>query len=210
MRDDVADQGSPQEEVDPLPLARGRRIFKPYEQFIDILWDNTGRYRICPTKHYRRKDAERHARHLTRLIQKGQSSVVDPDVVPPTLPRGRTPVNRFPVPGLSDEVWRLIREMYGGRCYYCGKGGKKLQREHRVPLARGGGNDISNIVPSCQPCYRRKGILTDDEFFKLLEDEFAYRPAEDGDTQLPPVRPFPGEVNAEGKALRCPSGPGIK
>lgn len=189
----------------PYFSARGRRIFRPYEEFIDILWDNAGRYRVCPTKHRRRKDAERHAKQLSRSIQKGRSSVVLTDVLPPTLPSGRTPVNRVPVPGLSDDVWRLIREMYDGRCYYCGKGGKKLQREHRVPLARGGSNDISNIVPSCEACNRRKGILTDDEFFKLLEDEFVYRPGDDAEADpSPPGRPFPGEVDADGKVVLVP------
>jgi 5-methylcytosine-specific restriction endonuclease McrA len=189
----------------PYISGRGRRIFRPYEEFIDILWDSAGRYRVCTRKHRHRKDAERHAKQLTRSIQKGRGTVVLTDVVPPTLRRGRTPVIRVPVPGLNDAVWRLIREMYDGRCYYCGKGGKKLHREHRVPLARGGGNDISNIVPSCEPCNRRKGILTDDEFFKLLEDEFAYRTAaDDGSDAEPPLRPFPGEVAVDGKAIRVP------
>jgi len=192
----------------PYLSARGRRIFRPYEEFIDILWDSSGRYRVCTRKHRRRKDAERHAKQLTRSIQKGRGTVVLTDVVPPTLGRGRTPVNRVPVPGLSSPVWRLIREMYDGRCYYCGKGGKKLHKEHRVPLARGGANDISNIVPSCEPCNRRKGILTDDEFFKLLEDEFAYRPAGDDSDPEPPRRPFPGEVAADAKAVRVPVGRG--
>ena len=55
----------------PYFSARGRRIFRPYEEFIDILWDDSGRYRICTRKHRRRKEAERHARHLTRAVQKG-------------------------------------------------------------------------------------------------------------------------------------------
>lgn len=114
-------------------------------------------------------------------------------------------MNRVPVPGLSGAVWRLIREMYEGRCYYFGEGGKKLHKEHRIPLALGGANDISNIVPSCEFCSRRKGILTDDEFFKLLENEFAYQPPSDeGLDYTPPRRPFPGEVAADGKAVRVP------
>ena len=77
-------------------------------------------------------------------------------------------MNRTPIVGMSVDVWRFIREMYDSRCYYCGKGGARLQMEHRIPLARGGNNDISNIVPACESCNRRKGIMTDDEFFKLL------------------------------------------
>jgi hypothetical protein len=72
-------------------------------------------------------------------------------------------------------------------------------------LARGGANDISNIVPSCEPCNRRKGILTDDEFFKLLEDEFLYRLGGRNEVEaITPRRPFPGEIRSDGKAVRVP------
>jgi 5-methylcytosine-specific restriction endonuclease McrA len=77
--------------------------------------------------------------------------VILTDVVPPKLPRFRTPVDRQPVLGLDATVWRFLREMWDNRRYYCGKGGGNLQREHRIPLARGGDNDISNIVPACGP-----------------------------------------------------------
>jgi hypothetical protein len=92
--------------------------------------------------------------------------------------------------------------MYGNRCYYCGRGGGKLQKEHRVPLARGGDNYISNIVPSCESCNRRKGIRTDDEFFKLLADEHDYSPA--GSDSDSPSRPFPGVVADDGSIIRIP------
>ncbi len=176
----------------PYVSARGRRIFRPYEEFIDILWDSSGRYRVCTRKHRRRKDAERHAKQAHPVAperQRHRGADRRSAAYAPTRSNAREPGARA---GLSDAVWRLIREMYDGRCYYCGKAGKKLHKEHRVPLARGGSNDISNIVPSCEPCNRRKGILTDDEFFKLLEDEFAYRPTADDDSNAaPPRRPFP-------------------
>jgi hypothetical protein len=68
----------------------------------------------------------------------------------------------------------IPQEIWGNRCYYCGKAGGNLQREHRIPLARGGDNHISNIVPACGPCNRAKSTLTDDEYFTLLADRFAY------------------------------------
>ena len=43
-----------------------------------------------------------------------------------------------------------------------------------MPLARGGTNHIDNIVPACPICNRRKGTLTDQEYFKLLADEREY------------------------------------
>jgi len=189
----------------PRFSTRGRRIFIPYEVFYDIEWDEVDRFNFCKVKHTRRKDAERCAKRTVRRIQKGRSAVVLTLVVRPTLSASRTRVERVPVPGLNDDVWRFMKEMYKNRCYYCDRGGIKLQREHRIPLARGGDNHLSNIVPACEPCNRRKGILTDDEYFKLLADEHDYRPstATDG-TSGPPSPPLPVEVGLDGKAVKVP------
>jgi hypothetical protein len=104
-------------------------------------------------------------------------------------------------------VWRFLREIWGNRCYYCGKAGGNLQREHRIPLARGGDNHISNIVPACGPCNRAKSTLTDDEYFKLLADRFAYGGADgtSADGASEPSRPFPGPVSLDGDVVRVPN-----
>lgn len=185
----------------PYFSRRGRRIFRPYVEYHDIIWDEEGRFRICPRKHGRRKDAERCAARAVRDLQLRREVAYLTDVVAPKLPGGRTPVNRTPILGMSPDVWRLIREMYGNRCYYCGRGGGRLQMEHRVPLARNGKNDISNIVPACERCNREKGIRTDDEYFKLLVDRWEYV-GEDGVPR--PSRPFPGQVSPDGLAVRVP------
>lgn len=57
-------------------------------------------------------------------------------------------------------VWQGILAAFGYRCAYCGADDLRLEREHRVPRAKGGSDDESNIVPACGPCNRRKG--TDD------------------------------------------------
>ncbi len=59
--------------------------------------------------------------------------------------------------------WRALVERHGARCAYCGGEGP-LEIEHRVPLSRGGTNDISNIVPACRGCNARKHDKTDEEF----------------------------------------------
>jgi 5-methylcytosine-specific restriction endonuclease McrA len=138
-----------------------------------------------------------------RRLQKGRSTTVLTSVVRPKLSASRSRVERVPVPGLNDDVWRFMREMYKNRCYYCDRGGIKLQREHRTPLARGGDNHLSNIVPACEPCNRRKGILTDDEYFKLLADEYEYQSSSEADGQTdPPIAPLPGEVGLDGKDVK--------
>jgi 5-methylcytosine-specific restriction endonuclease McrA len=49
-------------------------------------------------------------------------------------------------------------ERQKARCYYCKvKLGKVYHADHIVPLARGGTNDISNIVLACPTCNLRKG-----------------------------------------------------
>lgn len=53
---------------------------------------------------------------------------------------------------------------YGGRCAYCGERPDSLTVDHVVPFARGGTNEIDNIVPACSPCNRLKGTQTAVEF----------------------------------------------
>jgi 5-methylcytosine-specific restriction endonuclease McrA len=66
-----------------------------------------------------------------------------------------------------DQVSALC-ESRGHRCFYCNQK-RKLEAEHRVPLCRGGSNDISNIVPACKSCNSRKGRLTAEEYLARKE-----------------------------------------
>ena len=186
----------------PYFSRRGHRIFRHYSVYYDTVWDLAGRYCICPKSHQRHKDASHCASTTIRSLQLKRPTAFLTDVVPPKLHRNRTPVVRTPIVGMNNDVWRFIREMYGNRCYYCDKSGGRLQKEHRIPLARGGDNDISNIVPACESCNRRKSILTDDEFFKLLADKWDYSGTDEDGAR--PARPFPGEVSTDGRVLRVP------
>lgn len=56
-------------------------------------------------------------------------------------------------------------------CYYCGcalvdTSHHPQQRtlEHKIPLARGGTNEISNLTAACKTCNDRKGSSTAEEF----------------------------------------------
>jgi len=64
--------------------------------------------------------------------------------------------------------WAEVVRGFKGRCAYCGTAGR-LERDHVIPLRRGGTNDISNIVPACPSCNRRKAGRTDVEF-RAAED----------------------------------------
>lgn len=55
----------------------------------------------------------------------------------------------------TTEEWLEVRNSYG-RCVYCNKEVDNLETDHVVPLAGGGTNDISNIVPACKSCNTSK------------------------------------------------------
>jgi len=63
----------------------------------------------------------------------------------------------------TSEEFRLLCEVHGGRCFYCTQV-LPLGPDHKVPLSRGGSNDIDNIVPACKSCNSRKRDKTLEEF----------------------------------------------
>ncbi len=71
---------------------------------------------------------------------------------------------RLPIADLTGAAWESMKQAYGYRCAYCGEVSAVLQKEHKIPLSRGGSNAAANIVPSCPRCNLRKGSLTDAEF----------------------------------------------
>lgn len=60
--------------------------------------------------------------------------------------------------------WEMLKASCGWCCAYCGCRPNRLSKDHKIPLARGGSDDIANIAPACLPCNRRKHAKTADEF----------------------------------------------
>lgn len=57
------------------------------------------------------------------------------------------------------EKFRLL----GNVCFYCGSAGP-ITIDHDIPLARGGGDGIENILPACRPCNSSKNASTSLQF----------------------------------------------
>lgn len=55
--------------------------------------------------------------------------------------------------------WTALKEKWGNRCAYCGAV-RPLTVDHVHPLARGGTNYITNILPACKPCNCAKKAKT--------------------------------------------------
>ena len=73
----------------------------------------------------------------------------------------------------ADELNALF-EQQEGFCFYCGKllfGSFEtaFHVEHKVPLSRGGSNNIDNIALSCAKCNLSKHTKTHDEFLNELK-----------------------------------------
>lgn len=65
--------------------------------------------------------------------------------------------------------WEAKLVLYKGRCHWCGKKIKGVTHaDHVIPLARGGTNYISNLVPSCAPCNLSKHARLPHEFMGRL------------------------------------------
>lgn len=69
----------------------------------------------------------------------------------------------------ATEFRALVHE-HAGRCAYCAEE-TRLGPDHRTPLARGGTNEIANILPACPRCNRRKHTLTEREYRVRLLNE---------------------------------------
>lgn len=52
----------------------------------------------------------------------------------------------------------ILYKQSRGLCWWCGKRliDKKYHIDHRVPLSRGGSDDVSNLCISCPDCNRKK------------------------------------------------------
>jgi hypothetical protein len=67
---------------------------------------------------------------------------------------------------LTLKEWQEIKKQYKNCCAYCNKFSQRLEKDHVIPLAKGGAHVKDNIVPACRTCNAKKGA-------KLLNDYLA-------------------------------------
>jgi 5-methylcytosine-specific restriction endonuclease McrA len=65
-----------------------------------------------------------------------------------------------------------ILERQNRLCVYCESDiSETYEVDHRMPIAKGGTNDPSNLQMLCRPCNRRKSDIHPDEYERLLKVE---------------------------------------
>lgn len=60
--------------------------------------------------------------------------------------------------------WIRAKEYFGYKCAYCGKQGA-LTKEHVVPVSKGGGFTVDNIIPACPRCNYSKNNRDLEEWY---------------------------------------------
>lgn len=82
--------------------------------------------------------------------------------------RDRLKNNRDSV-GVSDRDWSRILRRHRHCCAYCGEASGALQRDHVIPLSRGGRDAIGNVLPACPDCNHSKANRLITEWRLYLE-----------------------------------------
>jgi 5-methylcytosine-specific restriction endonuclease McrA len=67
--------------------------------------------------------------------------------------------------------WLAIQEAFGWACAYCGIDSVPMTMDHVIPIANGGHDTASNIVPACLSCNSRKNNRSAEEFRAELARE---------------------------------------
>lgn len=72
---------------------------------------------------------------------------------------------------------KRIYQKTKGHCYLCGEfvDFDVYQIEHRIPLAKGGTNDFSNLFPSCPCCNSMKNSIYPEELLEKITQIFMYQ-----------------------------------
>jgi 5-methylcytosine-specific restriction endonuclease McrA len=109
--------------------------------------DNPEKYRSADAKRWRE---HKDKRTLNNFIQRAK----------------RHGVRLYCTPG----EWLALLKQFDFRCFYCHIELTKKTRtfDHKLPLSRGGTNEIENLVPCCRRCNYRKGTKTVEEFLIII------------------------------------------
>lgn len=126
-------------------------------------WSKAHNGQRCDQENARRRANRAHYRDLERQYRKANPE-------PYRLLVARRRALRANAPGSHTlQEWREKCALFANLCAYCGRGDVLLARDHKIPLTRGGSDDIANIVPACGSCNSRKGARTDREYLAALE-----------------------------------------
>jgi 5-methylcytosine-specific restriction endonuclease McrA len=71
---------------------------------------------------------------------------------------------------LTVSQWKNTVNYFNNKCAYCQKANWSLL-EHFIPTVLGGGTTVSNVVPACESCNRRKYNLHPDQVTSIRKSD---------------------------------------
>ena len=70
---------------------------------------------------------------------------------------------------LTLDEWEDTLEYFDYSCAYCGVSDDNLGKEHVIPIVKGGGYTVDNIIPACQSCNSSKHTTDLEEWYVSYE-----------------------------------------
>lgn len=101
-------------------------------------------------KTYKRKPTEK--RLKSTRVTKAAWRKANPDKWKEQKARRRA---KFKGSGVPAEEWEKLVAQYAGKCAYCPADWDTV--DHVIPVSRGGGHCVENVVPACRRCNSSKG-----------------------------------------------------
>jgi 5-methylcytosine-specific restriction endonuclease McrA len=143
-----------------------RRVWQPQVRLEDRIRDSAGFRRWRDGNRARRKAYV--TNYLREWHRAHPNARLPWHVAHPELLTAQRQVRRADAAGasvndLSAAEWRWLCEVYDHRCAYCGAPTDDLTLDHVMPLAQGGSNTLSNVVPACRACNTDKGARTPEQ-----------------------------------------------
>lgn len=78
--------------------------------------------------------------------------------------RGKEKRAEYP---LTAQEWRMLLEVWEHRCAYCGLR-FPLEQDHVISISKGGQHTLTNVVPACEICNRKKAAKDVGDFIKSI------------------------------------------
>jgi len=114
---------------------------KPYQKS----WADDNKERMLSThKEWRDKNRNKIRSYWRNSIKSGVHRAVQS--------RRRAKIKGASINDFTTGDWNDLQIEHDYRCAYCGDQPERLERDHVIPLSRGGNHTKSNIVPSCRSC----------------------------------------------------------
>jgi len=151
-----------QDNREKISNRRKRHYYENRERLLtekkDVYWNHGGREKRSE-KDKLNRDAENARYRAYYRTETGRLNII-------TAKNRRWSKKNNLLATLTSDEWQETLEYFDNTCAYCGAKGETLQRDHALPLSKGGYYVQSNIIPACKSCNSSKHDRDMETWFK--------------------------------------------